>query len=242
MNKAFRRRIVEMITKAGEGHIPSAFSIVDIIATLYEKVLKPDDYFILSKGHGCAARYVVLEQRGVLRGVDIEQYGTFDGTLGGHPDRTKASGVLCSTGSLGHGLPMAVGLALGLKIQGKTGRVFVLVGDGECHEGTTWESALVAKNLWLNLTVIVDNNHSAQQLIPHAEPFWQFKGFGWDAYEVNGHDQGQIACADVAREGPVVLVAHTTKGKGVSFLEGHGKWHHRIPNKEEYAAIMEELA
>lgn len=240
MNKDLRRRIVEMITKAGEGHIPSAFSIVDIIATLYEKVLKPDDYFILSKGHGCAALYVVLEQRGVLRGVDIEQYGTFDGTLGGHPDRTKAPGVLCSTGSLGHGLPMAVGLALGLKIQGKTGRVFVLVGDGECHEGTTWEAALVAKNLGVRLTVIVDHNGSAEQLIPHANVYGQFAGFGWHTYRVDGHDDtiSPLLFAD----GCTAIIADTVKGKGVSFLEGHGKWHHRIPNKEEYAAIMEELS
>jgi transketolase len=240
MNKDLRRRIVEMITKAGEGHIPSAFSIVDIIATLYEKVLKPDDYFILSKGHGCAALYVVLERRGVLRTEEIESYVSFSGNLGGHPDRTKVPGVLCSTGSLGHGFPMAVGLALGLKIQGKTGRVFVLVGDGECHEGTTWESALVAAHQGLDLCLIVDRNSSADQILPHPDLAAQFSSFGWSVTHIDGHDEPDLAFT--ACGVPIAFIAHTIKGKGVSFLEGHGKWHHRIPNKEEYAAIMEELA
>ena len=223
-NKDLRRRIVQMITKAGEGHIPSAFSIVDIIANLYEKVLTPDDYFILSKGHGCAALYAVLEKRGVIRPEDIDAYGTFNGVLGGHPDRTKAPGVLCSTGSLGHGFPMAVGLALGLKIQKKPGRVYVLIGDGECHEGTTWEAARVAPHLDLDLCVIVDDNKSAEQLIPNSNLEEQFKAFGWN--------EGNC----------VAIVAATTKGDGVSFIEGHGKWHHRIPNPQEFKAIMAELA
>src|SRR3990167_8711925 len=238
-NKDLRRRIVEMITKAGEGHIPSAFSIVDIVATLYEKVLTEDDYFILSKGHGCAALFVVLEKRGVLTGEEIDSYGQFHANLGGHPDRTKVRGVECSTGSLGHGFPMAVGLALGLKIQNKKGRVFVLVGDGECHEGTTWEAALVAPHLKLdNLRVIVDRNKSADQILPHPNMRAQFEAFGWDVWETGGL---VFYMFDETSDMPQVCISHTTKGKGVSFLEGHGKWHHRIPNKEEYAAIMEEL-
>ena len=215
-----------MITKAGEGHIPSAFSIVDIVATLYEKVLTEDDYFILSKGHGCAAVFVVLEKQGVLRSEEIDAYGQFHANLGGHPDRTKVRGVECSTGSLGHGFPMAVGLALGLKIQNKKGRVFVLVGDGECHEGTTWEAALVAPHLKLdNLIVIVDRNKSADQILPHPNMRAQFEAFGWNVYETGG------LMFDAFYEGPQVCISDTTKGKGVSFLEGHGKWHHRIPNK-----------
>lgn len=224
INKDLRRRIVQMITRANEGHIPSAFSIVDIIATLYEKVLKPDDHFILSKGHGCAALYVVLEKRGVLRDVDIESYGSFDGILGGHPDRTKVPGVLCSTGSLGHGLPMAVGLALGLKIQKKSGRVYCLIGDGECHEGTTWEAARVAPALGIDLVVLIDDNKSAEQLIHDSNLKAQFEAFGWN------------------KNGCYVEVFPSVKGLGVSFLEGHGKWHHKIPNPQEYEAIMAELS
>lgn len=227
-----------MITKSGEGHIPSAFSIVDIIATLYDKVLTKDDHFILSKGHGCAALYVVLERSGLLRSEAIELYGTYEGILGGHPDRTKAP-VLCSTGSLGHGLPMGVGLALGLGIRKKRGRVFVLVGDGECHEGTTWESLTVLHGLGLRCTVIVDRNYSADQISPHPNLARQFSAFGQEVQEIDGHKPQEIEAA--LNKGGAVI-AHTTKGKGVSFLEGHGKWHHRIPNKEEYAAIMEELS
>ena len=240
MNKPLRRRIVEMITKAGEGHIPSAFSIVDIIEVLYGRVLGPEDRFILSKGHGCAALYAVLERNGVLAQEHLDSYGTSEGILGGHPDRTKAP-VECSTGSLGHGLPMAVGLALGLRIQKKSGRVFVLVGDGETHEGTTWESARVAPHLGLAVTVIVDNNRSAEQLIANSNLTKQFWSFGWRVAEIDGHDGSGIDSALNYRPGPLAIIANTTKGKGVSFLEGHGKWHHRIPNKEEYAAIMEEL-
>ena len=241
MNKPLRRRIVEMITKAGEGHIPSAFSIVDIIEVLYGSVLKDGDRFILSKGHGCAALYCVLNAIGVIPEKDLEGYGTYEGVLGGHPDRTKAP-VECSTGSLGHGLPMGIGLALGLGIQKRGGRVFVLVGDGECHEGTTWESLLVGNNLNLRLTCVVDRNGSADQICPHPWLAAQFKSFGWEVAEIDGHNQEEIEAALNHRpEGPYAVIAHTIKGKGVSFLEGHGKWHHRIPNKEEYAAIMGEL-
>jgi transketolase len=241
LNNSLRRRIVEMITKAGEGHIPSAFSIVDIIEVLYGRVLKPEDRFILSKGHGCAALYVVLEREGLLRSEDIEAYGLFEGILGGHPDRTKVP-VECSTGSLGHGLPMGVGLALGLRIQGRGGRVFVLVGDGECHEGTTWESLLAGHNYMCGLTVIVDANKSSDQICPHPNIARQFSAFGWQTAEIDGHNPEDIEEALNQRPAwPYAVIARTTKGKGVSFLEGHGKWHHRIPNAEEYAAIMEEL-
>ena len=241
MNKPLRRRIVEMITKAGEGHIPSAFSIVDIIEVLYGSVLKDGDRFILSKGHGCAALYCVLNAIGVIPEKDLEAYGTHEGVLGGHPDRTKAP-VECSTGSLGHGLPMAVGLALGLKIREIDGRVFVLLGDGECHEGTTWESLLAGNSLVLGITCVVDRNGSADQICPHPNLAAQFKSFGWEVAEIDGHNQEGIEEAlNYRPEGPYAVIANTTKGKGVSFLEGHGKWHHRIPNKEEYAAIMEEL-
>ena len=256
MNNDLRARIVEMITRAGEGHIPSAFSIVDIIETLYAKFLKYDpadprsedrDYFVLSKGHGCGALYVVIEKHGFLSTQDIEHYGRYDGILGGHPDRTKVPGVEASTGSLGHGFPTAAGIALGLKIRNRPNRVVALVGDGECHEGTIWETALVAQNLKLgNLCCIVDFNGSAAQILPHPNLIEQWQAFGWDAVEIDGHDADEIEGAlgrffNAARERPFVIVAHNVKGKGVSFLETHGPWHHKIPNPEEYRAIMREL-
>lgn len=247
INKDLRRRIVQMITKAGEGHIPSAFSIVDIVDAVYA-MKAPEDRFILSKGHGCAALYVVLAKHGLLTEADLESYGGFEAKLGGHPDRTKATGVECSTGSLGHGLPMALGLTLGNRIQARAGRVIVLLGDGEAHEGTTWEAALVAHNLSLsNLLVVVDDNKSAAQICPHPSLERQWEAFGWSVMTMDGHNPTDIAytldlAMSVNWEKPTCIIAKTIKGYGVPMLQGHGKWHHRIPNKEEYREIMEALA
>ena len=155
MNKDLRKKIVEMVHSGGDGHIPSAFSILDIIHYLYSKVLKYDpknpkwekrDYFILSKGHGCLSLYVVLEKFGILKKRDLKLFCKNSGILGEHPDATKVPGVEASTGSLGHGLSFSVGIAKGLKLRKKKNPVIVLVGDGECHEGTVWEAANVAKN------------------------------------------------------------------------------------------------
>lgn len=255
-NNKLRQRIVDMITRAGEGHIPSSFSILDIIVALYDKHLrvKPDnpewedrDYFVLSKGHGCAALYIVLEKHGFISSDDVNQYGQFHSILGGHPDRTKVPGVEASTGSLGHGFPFSVGIALGQKIKNKQNRIYTLLGDGECHEGTVWESALVAQNLNLdNLCCIIDNNGSAAQILPHPDFALQWKAFGWNVLTINGHDSEELDLAfetfKIMNNGkPTVIIANTIKGKGVSFLESHGPWHHKIPNPEEYELIMKEL-
>jgi transketolase len=158
LNRDLRIKIAEMVKRSGEGHIPSSYSIVDIIEHLYGHVLRyyaknprwaDRDYFILSKGHGCGGFYAVLHKYGFLTDQDIADYGTSRGILGGHPDMTVVPGAEASTGSLGHGFPTAVGTALGLRIQKRNNRVFALLGDGECHEGTIWESANVAANLRL---------------------------------------------------------------------------------------------
>lgn len=256
MDIQLRRKIVETITNGGEGHMPSSFSVVDIINTIYSSHLKFDpnnpnweerDYFILSKGHAATALYVVLEKFAFISQEDLDEYGKFDAILGGHPDRTKIPGVEASTGSLGHGFPYSVGIALGLKIKKKTNKVFVLIGDGECHEGTIWEAALVAQNLKLdNLCVVVDLNGSAAQILPHPDIKSQWEAFGWNVLEADGHDENdldgvfeKIKTDDSGK--PTVIIAHTVKGKGVSFMETHGPWHHKIPNQEEYKAIMKEL-
>lgn len=247
MNNALRRRIVEIITKAGEGHIPSAFSIVDIVASVYEN-MRPCDHFVLSKGHGCAALYAVLEERGVISKTDMDTYGSYGGILGGHPDRTKVPGVEASTGSLGHGIAVAAGMALGYQIQGNPDKVICLVGDGECHEGTTWETALVAAGRALtNLCVIVDRNGSADQILPHPNIRRQWESFGWSAFLMDGHEEDDLAhyiggFIENEQRRPLCLIANTVKGYGVPMLEGHGAWHHRIPNPQEYAHIMEALA
>lgn len=254
-NAKLRLSIAEMVFRAKEGHIPSSYSIVDIIDTLYRSVLKVDpqdpestqrDFFVLSKGHGAAALFSVLHQYGFLSDSEIRTYGTAGGILGGHPDSTKVPGAEFSTGSLGHGLPMAVGVALGLKIKGMSNSVYVLVGDGECHEGTVWEAANVAANNLLdNLTVIVDWNGSASQLMPLDDLPAKWKAFGWETLVVNGHDPSELESTlkvDRPKGVPRALIAKTTKGYGVDFLEGHGSWHHKVPSEHELQRIRETLA
>lgn len=257
LNKDLRRKIVDMVVAGKDGHIPSAYSILDIITLLYRDVLKfdannPDwlerDYFILSKGHGCLALYVNLHRHGFISDHDIEMFCKNGGILGEHPDRTKVPGAEASTGSLGHGLSFAVGITLGLKILSRSNRMFVLLGDGECHEGTVWEAANVACNRKLgNLCAIVDWNQSAMQLLPHDDMPQKWEAFGWNVQVVDGHNEKEISEAinkiEFNSDGiPSVIVAKTVKGKGVPLLEGHGMWHHRIPNEVEYQQIMEALS
>ena len=256
LNKDLRRKIVDMVVAGKDGHIPSAFSIIDIITLLYRDVLKFNakepkwqgrDYFILSKGHGCLALYVNLHRHGFITDHDIEMFCKQGGILGEHPDRTKVPGAEASTGSLGHGLSFAIGIALGLKIQALNNRMFVLLGDGECHEGTVWEAANIARNRHLgNLCAIVDWNESAMQLMPEDDMPKKWAAFGWNVQVVDGHNEKEIIEAlqkiEFKNNGiPSVVIAKTVKGHGVAMLEGHGIWHHRIPNQHEYQQIMEAL-
>jgi len=255
-NKDLRLKIVELAVKSKEGHIPSSFSIVDIIDFLYGNVIRihkqnpdnPDrDYFILSKGHGALALYVVLNKFGFLDDKDLNSYGSAHSILGGHPDRVSTPFIEASTGSLGHGLPFAVGIALGCQVQKLKNRVFALLGDGECHEGSVWESANIATNQKLsNLVAIVDWNESANQLLPIDDLLGKWKAFGWSVTLVDGHAPEELRQAFAQevllnKKGPYVVIARNTKGKGVSFLEGHGIWHHKIPNREEVLRIQSEL-
>ncbi|MDY7577035.1 transketolase [Herbaspirillum sp. RTI4] len=257
LNKDLRRKIIDMVVAGEDGHIPSAFSILDIITLLYRDILKIDavnpewvdrDYFILSKGHGCLAQYVNLHRHGFITDHDIAMFCKRGGILGEHPDRTKIPGIEASTGSLGHGLSFTVGIALGLKIQSLNNRLFVLLGDGECQEGTVWEAVNVARNRQLgNLCAIVDWNQSAMQLMPVDDMPKKWAAFGWNVQVVDGHSESEIADAlrniEFKKDGiPSVIIAKTIKGKGVSLLEGHGMWHHRIPNPTEYKQIMEALS
>jgi transketolase len=255
LNNDLRLKIAEMVFVSGEGHIPSSFSIVDIINYLYKDYMDVNetsfdnierDYFILSKGHGCGALWAVLNKYGFLSDLDIDQYSTNLGRIAGHPDCMKVPAVEASTGSLGHGMPFAVGIALGLKISEKKSRVIALVGDGECHEGTIWESANIAANRNLsNLTVIVDWNKSAQQLMPYEQLGARWKSFGWHVQEIIGHDDHLLSVALKEAElelKPSVIISENIKGKGVPFIEGHGIWHHRIPSKDEMKLIRECLS
>lgn len=229
MIQKLRRRILDVAFRDGMGHIPSALSILDIVWTLYDKVMTPDDQFILSKGHGVMALYAVLEEKGLL---------DWSHKLMGHPKRGGA--ILASTGSLGHGLPIAVGLALAKKIKGEKGRVFCLIGDGECNEGTTWESTMVAAHHKLdNLVIIVDQNHSSNRALDTGNLAQKFDAFGLRAYQISGHSENDlisVICFPVSQgdEGkPTTLVAHTIKANCVPFMQDHS-WHNRKLTKEEY--------
>ena len=254
INRDLRLQIVKTIIKAKEGHIPSSLSIVDIINFLYEKKIKiksPNDnnrdIFILSKGHGAMALYVVLNKFGLLSNLKLKKYGDSESSLGGHPDMTKINYVEASTGSLGHGFCTAVGVALALKIKNKKNLVYCLTGDGECHEGTIWEGANIATNNKLNNFLnIVDVNDSAKQLMPIDNLGAKWRAFGWNVLKCDGHSNFSLSKAlgkfeKLKNQKPTVILAKTVKGMGIPFMEGHGKWHHKIPSEAEFIKIKKLL-
>lgn len=242
--RELRRSILTTAFNAHEGHIPSALSILDILWVLYDRILKPEDKFILSKGHGCLALYAVLAEKEIISKTDLDSFCTLGGSLGGHPDMNKITGVEASTGSLGHGLPIAVGMAMARKISDKGGRIYCLVGDGECNEGSIWESLLIASHHNLtNLTCIVDSNHSTDRALNLDDLSLKFQSFGWSVCRINGHNHGLLEhFLSMPTPGePYVIIAETVKGKGVKIMENNPEWHHKIPTKEEFNEIIQEL-
>ena len=256
LNKDLRLKIVKLIMNAKEGHIPSSLSIVDILNYIYKNKIKytskkhnsnKNDYFILSKGHGCAALYVVLNKYSLLSDKILNSYGLNGSILGGHPDSTKIKNVEASTGSLGHGLPTATGIALGLKIKNQKNKVYCLIGDGECQEGSIWEAASISANLKLdNLVCLLDWNKSAQQLMKIENLKKKWEAFGWITSISDGHSEKSLESSfkkiGNKKDKPKIIICKTTKGKGISFMEGHGIWHHKIPNHTEFKEIKKELS
>ena len=250
--KKIRTHILHMVHKANASHIGSCFSIVDLLTVLYFGVLRvnqgPDrDRFILSKGHAAAAVYATLCERGLLGLYDLERYCQDGALLGGHIT-SDVPGVEVSTGSLGHGLSIGCGMA----IDGKgRNRVFVLMSDGECDEGSVWEAALFASHHALdNLIVIIDYNKIQSfgrvKDVLDLEPFGdKWRAFGWAVQEINGHDFEQIErtlrAIPFVKSKPRCIIAHTIKGKGVSFMENKLEWHYKSPNKEELERALGEL-
>ena len=224
-------------------HIGGAFSCLEIVDFIYRELMRPHDVFILSKGHGALAQYAVLEGFGI---VSLDDYG---GRLGVHPDR-ETPGIEASTGSLGHGLGIAAGIAYAEReLRGSDARVMVLISDGELMEGSTWEAMLLAANLGLaNLAVFVDYNDqiscgSISFRFPWLEPIQdKASAFGFHAQRVNGHDVEQLrdACPGKATV-PSMLICDTVKGKGVSFMERAPMWHYRSPSRDEYVAAIDGL-
>ncbi|MCD8554286.1 transketolase [Seleniivibrio sp.] len=230
-------------------HLGSCLSCTDILATLHLSVMSDDDIFLLSKGHAAPALYFVLAEKGIISKKEMEDYGSDGSLFGEHPPAHGIKGIHAATGSLGHGLPILCGMALAAKIKDDSRRFYTLLGDGECNEGSIWEAVMFASAKKLsNVTAIIDFNKwqatdRSREIMP-LEPFAdKFRSFGWETAEIDGHDHTQIfkALAPADREKPLVIIAHTVKGKGVSFMEDDNNWHYRTPSKDEVAAAAKEL-
>ena len=236
------RTILELAHVSKEGHVPSSLSVLDIIYSVYEKYItkNSDHKFVLSKGHASLGLYVVLDYFGML-GSDISSFCKFDSLLGGHPSN-KIPSVEASTGSLGHGMPIAVGMAMAKKIQGIGGKVFVLIGDGEANEGTIWESALLASHHSLdNLICLLDHNHSTDRAISIGNIISKFDAFGWQTMEIDGHNIESLQSIDATIGKPTFVLCNTIKGKGISVMEGNPEWHHKSPNTDQLLSIIASL-
>ena len=243
MVKEIKKLVIEAAYKAKHGHIPSALSIFEIIVAI-DKVLGDDDKIVLSKGHGCLAYYSYLACKGLISKDEVKNFGKKGSKLGGHPDRNKLKEIYASTGSLGHGLPIALGASLARKIKQKPGVFYCIVGDGECNEGSIWESLQIAVNNNLNnLVCVIDNNNSQIRSLPTSNLHQKLKAFGLEVIEVDGHNIDELTEAlNQKGDKPLAIVANTIKGKGIKEMEDNMfAWHHRAPTDEEYKSFIEEL-
>ena len=257
--KQIRKNILYMSLVAGasSSHFGGSLSTVEILATLYNNVLKFDasnplwedrDRFILSKGHACLGYYSALCEKGYFNKEDLnsfEQNGSF---LLGHPVINKKKGIEFSNGSLGMGLSLGIGVALAAKKKNKSYKTFVLIGDGECNEGSVWEASMSAAHFKLNnLTAILDRNNlqqtgSNEEIMSTKELGDKWRSFNWDVKEIDGHDIAQILAAfNYVSEKPKLILANTIKGKGFSFSENNNDWHHKIMTKKQYDDALKEL-
>jgi transketolase len=255
-----RGKIVTMCHEASSAHLGSSLSCVDILAVAYWDVLRIDplnpadplrDRFILSKGHAAMAIYATLATRGYFPVEELATYNKDDGRLAEHPPANMLPGVEAATGSLGHGLPIGLGMALAGRIKNEHYRVYALLSDGENNEGSVWEAAMFGAGQKLdNVCVIVDYNKwqataRSNETLALAPLRDKWAAFGWDAHEVDGHDVGALArlMRDVPNGSgkPVAIIAHTVKGKGVSFMEDDNNWHYRAPTAEEVVKAHKEL-
>lgn len=256
-SRALRLMIVDMLACAGRGHLGSSLSLVEILRVLYDDILRfdparPDwaerDRCILSKGHGCLAQYVLLADKGFFPRERLQEFCALDGLLGGHPSANKIPGVEVSTGALGHGLSVGLGMALDARIRGRKHRVFAVLGDGECNEGSVWEAALSAGKRGLdNLVVVVDYNkyqsYGETSEVQELEPFAaKWEAFNFHCVEVNGHDIEALRAAfggvPLSPGKPTAVICDTVKGKGLDFAENNLQWHHKSSISEQEIASM----
>ncbi|MBK8089986.1 MAG: transketolase [Chitinophagaceae bacterium] len=255
----YRKKILQYITKAKAGHTGGSLSSIDILNVLYNEVLNvspqnftsPDrDRYVQSKGHCVEALYVVLADKGFFPEDDLNTLCQYKSHYIGHPTK-KIKGVEQNTGALGHGLPICVGTALAAKMDEKDYRVFTLLGDGELPEGSNWEAALTAAHYKLdNLCAVIDKNNlqisGTTAEVCNTDPLdKKFESFGWAVKEINGNDVDELKAAfnslPFEKGKPSVIIAHTIKGKGVSYMENDVKWHHGVPDKEQYESAQKEL-
>ncbi len=261
MAQRMRKKALELAFSAGNNgaHIGSGLSIIEITAVLYGGVMKVDpqnprwadrDRFILSKGHGTLGYYTALSEAGLISFDELSSFEKNGGFLPGQPVMNMDKGIEFSSGSLGHGLSLGVGVALAGKKRGRDYKVYVLMGDGECNEGTVWEAAMAAKHYKLsNLVAIIDANDlqsdGSRQDIMAADYEAIWKGFGWNVETIDGHNTQTLYETLVkvnSTEYPRVIIAKTVKGKGISFMEGNNEWHHNRLTKNQYDAALSELS
>lgn len=257
-SRYLRRLVVRALGGAGRGHPGSALSLIEIIRVLYDHAIRyrpleplwPDrDRCILSKGHGCLALYAILADKGFFPLTELDRFCSLEGVLGGLPERGKVPGVEASTGSLGHGLSVGVGMALAARVQKKNYRVVVILGDGEINEGSVWEAAMCAAKYRLDsMIAVLDYNKfqswgssvEVQNLEPLAD---KWRAFGWQVHEVNGHDvealKDVLVPLPTTPGKPTMVIAHTIKGKGFPFAENVASWHHKTNIGPEMIAMME---
>jgi transketolase len=236
-SKDLRKQAIKLSKANGGYHFGGSFSCAEILIDLYDSILKSDDLFILSKGHGCWVYYCLLIEKG------------FSPKLEGHPHYDPKNGIYCTTGSMGHGFPTAIGLALSKKLKRESGKIYVLLGDGECQEGTTWESLLIAGKLQLdNLVVIIDNNkiqgsgNTAEILDAVPTLMIAAQSSNWTVSEIDGHNESIIETLGSETGKPLLINANTIKGYGVSFMENTVKWHSNWLNDEMETRAMGELS
>jgi transketolase len=250
--KKIRENILRASRESGHGHIPTSFSVVEMITAVYDKMRhnpkdpkwEDRDLFVLSKGHAALGFYAVLSEFGYIPSEELKTFGANGSRLGCHPDRFKAPGAEVSCGSLGHGIGVAVGMALAFKIKKSPRNVYVLIGDGESNEGSVWESIMIAADQKLpQLTILYDDNHSQIRCLQIKNPAEKLRAFGCEVHEVNGHDLGEIRKAlDAPQETIKAIVCHTVKGYGCKTLEDNiFEWHRKSPNDEQLTQLLREL-
>jgi transketolase len=261
-SKELRSMVLDALEGGGRGHLGPALSLLEIVRALYDSVLLHDptnpmltnrDRFVLSKGHGCLSLFTVLADHGYFPTSELKGFCSFDSKLGGHPERATLPGIEFSTGALGHGLSVGIGMAMASRLRNEKWRTFVLLGDGELNEGSVWEGAMHASQHQLGaLTVIVDFNRmqasgDIDSIVSLTPLVYKWEAFGFEVTEVNGHDVVQLAkvlgSSTVSKGKPRVVIAHTVKGKGIALAENSTAWHHKAKiTSDEISSLRTEVA